>query len=107
MVPNVSSTIRVRRERGSGSRGMGSGRETVSHAPHGLDPARLSGIVLDGSAQAQHGDVYGAVVALAGIVVARQGQKTVAGERFARVADQGFKQVDVAPRQFEIGSAHV
>src|SRR5690606_15019782 len=68
--------------------------------PYGLYPAWLLGIVFNGATQSQYGNVDGAIIALALIVVPRQRQQPLARERFARVVDQGFQQVDLAAGKF-------
>lgn len=51
--------------------------------------------------QAQDGDIDGAVVALAAVVVARQRQQAFARERLAGIAYQRFEQVDFAAGQLD------
>jgi hypothetical protein len=94
--------MRACSERGSRDRSfMPSGGESVADAPYRLYPARLLRIIFDRAAQAQDGDVYGPVIALAFVIVARQGQQAVPGQGFAGVADQRLQQIDFASGELD------
>ena len=74
--PHPATTVTAAHEWFQGSASvMLSWRETVSRSPDSLDPSRLLGVVLNGTPQAQHGDVNGAIISLAVVVITGKRQQ--------------------------------
>src|SRR5690606_23639982 len=60
------------------------------------NPPRLLRIGFNGAAQSQDGDIDGAIIAFALVVIARQRQEAIARQGLAGVIDERFKQIDFA-----------